>query len=75
MSAVEVISDRAELEQVASRSRNKAAAKRARGILREAEERAARELAACEDRGGMRAVTVPLPEDMSVSKRQMPSKN
>ena len=66
LSAVEVISDHAELEQVASRSRNKAAAKRARGILREAEERAARELAASKIEADA-FVTVPLPEDMSVS--------
>jgi Domain of Unknown Function (DUF349) len=46
LSALDVIEDRAELEQVASRGRNKAAGKRARGILREAEERAAREQAA-----------------------------
>ena len=46
LTALEVIEDRAELEQVASRGRNKAAGKRARGILREAEERAAREQAA-----------------------------
>ena len=66
LSAVEVISDHADLEQVASRSRNKAAAKRARGILREAEERAARELAASKTQADA-FVTVPLPEDMSVS--------
>jgi hypothetical protein len=46
LAALDVIADRAELEQVASRGRNKAAGKRARGILREAEERAARELVA-----------------------------
>ena len=66
LSAVEVISDHAALEQVASRSRNKAAAKRARGILREAEERAARELAASKIEADA-FVTVPRPEDMSVS--------
>jgi hypothetical protein len=42
VAAVDFIEDRAELEQVAARGRNKAAGKRARGILREAEERAAR---------------------------------
>jgi hypothetical protein len=41
--AVERISDRAELEQVAARGRNKGASKRARAILREIEERDARE--------------------------------
>ena len=44
--AVEMITERAELEQVASRGKNKSAAKRARGIIREADERAAREAAA-----------------------------
>jgi hypothetical protein len=43
LAAVDVITGHAELEQIASRGRNKAAAKRARGILREAEEQAARE--------------------------------
>jgi Domain of Unknown Function (DUF349) len=46
LAAVDVITDRGELEQVSSRGRNKAAAKRARGILREAEESAARDQAA-----------------------------
>jgi hypothetical protein len=55
LSAVEVIGDRDELEQIASRSRNKAAAKRARGILREAEAPAAP------------AAVEPLPEEKSVS--------
>ena len=45
-SAVERFTDRAELEQIASRAKNKSAAKRARGILREADERAAQEEAA-----------------------------
>jgi hypothetical protein len=40
-SAVERFADRSELEQIASRARNKSAAKRARAILREADERAA----------------------------------
>ena len=43
---MDVITDRGELEQVSSGGRNKAAAKRARGILREAEESAARDQAA-----------------------------
>ena len=46
LSAVERISDRVELEQIAARAKNKAAAKRARMILREMEEAAAREAAA-----------------------------
>src|SRR5207248_530513 len=45
-SAVERFTDRAELEQIASRAKNKSAAKRARGILREADERAAQAAAA-----------------------------
>src|SRR6185503_7455909 len=43
LAAVDLIADRRELEQVALRAKNKAAVKRARGILREAEEREARE--------------------------------
>ena len=45
VAAVELAADRATLEQIATRSRNKAAAKRARGILREGDEGAAREAA------------------------------
>lgn len=45
LSALELITDRAELEQVESRGRNKSASKRARTIMREADERAAREAA------------------------------
>ena len=40
LAAVDEITDRAELEQIASRGKNKSAAKRARGIVREADERA-----------------------------------
>jgi hypothetical protein len=43
LAAVELISDRTELEQISSRGKNKSALKRARGIIREAEEQAARE--------------------------------
>ena len=43
--AVDRISDRDELEQIANRARNKNVAKRARAILRERDERAAREAA------------------------------
>ncbi len=46
LAAVERLSDRAELEQVAARAKNRSAAKRARGILREQDERAAAEAAA-----------------------------
>ena len=51
LAAVERITDRAELEQIAARAKNKSASKRARGIVREmderlaAEEKAAREAA------------------------------
>ncbi len=49
LAAVDLIEDPAELEQIATRGRNKASSKRARAILREAEERAAREGAAAAD--------------------------
>jgi hypothetical protein len=39
LAAVDLVSDREELEQIATRGRNKSAAKRARAIVREAEER------------------------------------
>jgi len=45
LSALDLITDRGELEQIESRARNKSAAKRARTIMREADERAAREAA------------------------------
>ena len=48
VAAVDRITDRGELEQIASRAKNKSASKRARGILREAEERVAQEAAAAE---------------------------
>jgi hypothetical protein len=48
LAAVDRLSSHDELEQVASRSRNKSAAKRARAVLREAEEAEAREAAARE---------------------------
>ncbi len=41
LSALELVTDRGEVEQIAARGRNKSAAKRARAILREAEEQAA----------------------------------
>jgi hypothetical protein len=41
LAAVELVSDRGELEQIAVRAKNKSAAKRARTIVREADERAA----------------------------------
>ncbi|MFN7917709.1 MAG: DUF349 domain-containing protein [Vicinamibacterales bacterium] len=46
LSALEQITDRAVLEQVIARGRNKSAVKRARSILREADEHAVREAAA-----------------------------
>ena len=45
LAAVDLIGDRRELEQVISRAKSKSAVKRARGIIREAEEREAREKA------------------------------
>jgi hypothetical protein len=41
VAAAELVTDRDELEQIAARAKNKGAVKRARGVLREAEERAA----------------------------------
>ncbi|HEX7797348.1 MAG TPA: DUF349 domain-containing protein [Vicinamibacterales bacterium] len=43
IAAVDTISDRQELDQIIARAKNKSAVKRARTVLREAEERAARE--------------------------------
>ena len=43
LAAVDAITDRGELEQIAARAKNKTASKRARGILRETDERAAQE--------------------------------
>lgn len=48
LSAVERIADRHDLEQIASRAKNKSAAKRARALVRELDERAAREREALE---------------------------
>ena len=48
VAAVDRLTDRADLEQIAERSNNKNAAKRARTILREADERAAAEQAVAE---------------------------
>lgn len=45
LAALELITERAELEQVELRGRNKSASKRARSIMRDADERAAREAA------------------------------
>ena len=65
LAAVDVITDHAELEQIASRGRNKAAAKRARGILREAEDNA--RTAPSESATVVAAAPVePLPEDRVV---------
>jgi hypothetical protein len=49
LAAVDLISDRAELEQIAARAKNKSAAKRARAIVREADERAAAAAQAARD--------------------------
>jgi len=48
VSAVDRLDDREDLEQVANRARNKMAAKRARQILRERDERVAQEIAAAQ---------------------------
>ena len=45
LAAAEIVTERAELEQIAARGKNKAAVKRARAVLREADEQAAREAA------------------------------
>lgn len=45
LAAMDLVTDRAELEQIAARGKNKNAVKRARGTIREADERAAREAA------------------------------
>jgi hypothetical protein len=45
LAAAEIITGRDELEQIAARGKNKAAVKRARAVLREADEQAAREAA------------------------------
>jgi hypothetical protein len=50
VAAVERLVDRAQLEQVAARGNNKSAAKRARGVLRELDERAAQEAVAAAPR-------------------------
>ncbi|HEX4346282.1 MAG TPA: DUF349 domain-containing protein [Vicinamibacterales bacterium] len=49
VAAVDLIADHAELEQIAERSKSKPAAKRARGILREAAERETAEARAAEE--------------------------
>ena len=72
VAAVDLVTDHAELEQIASRGRNKAAAKRARGILREIEEQArdqqARERAVPSEPAAVVAAApaAPLPEDRVV---------
>ena len=72
LAAVELVTDSAALEQIASRGRNKAASKRARGILREAEERAAPEAAADAEAAAaaaMLAASAPLAEPVAVLER------
>ena len=73
LAAVELVTDSAELEQIATRGRNKAASKRARGILREGEERVAREAAAEAEAAAaaaMLAAPAPLAEPGAVSELQ-----
>jgi hypothetical protein len=63
LAALEQIADREELEQVAARGRNKSAAKRARTIMREADEQAAREAAAAATASALAAaVAIPAVE-------------
>ena len=68
LAALEQITDRAELEQVITRGRNKSAVKRARSIVREAEEQAAREAAVAAAAAVAEAhAAVELPETESVA--------
>ena len=55
LAALDLITDRTELEQVELRGRNKSASKRARSNMREADERAAREAAAAATEAAMTA--------------------
>ena len=57
LAALDLISDRAELEQVELRGRNKSASKRARSIMREADELAAREAAEAATQAAIAAAT------------------
>jgi hypothetical protein len=66
LAALELVSDPGELEQIAARGRNKSSSKRARGILREAEERAAREAAdAAAAAAALTAAAAPLAEPVA----------
>jgi hypothetical protein len=71
LAALELVTDRAELDQVIARARNKSAAKRARTIVREAEEQAARDAAAAATAAALdeaaAATPVDTPPDESVS--------
>ena len=59
LAAAEIVTGRAELEQIAARGKNKAAAKRARAVLREADEQVARE--AGEAAQAAAALTIEIP--------------
>src|SRR5262249_4618797 len=61
VAAVEYASSRAELEQIVTRARNKHASKRARVLLREADDRAAAEAAALAEAEEALAATVEVP--------------
>ncbi|MBP6514625.1 MAG: DUF349 domain-containing protein [Steroidobacteraceae bacterium] len=67
LAALELISDRSELTQVVARGRNKSAVKRARSIIREAEEQAARDAAAAAVAAAATLIPVELPEAESVT--------
>jgi uncharacterized protein DUF349 len=70
LAAVDRLTDRVELEQVASRARNRPSAKRARGVLREMDERAAAEAAAAANAGAQPAPTEPDPEALERAARE-----
>jgi hypothetical protein len=72
LAALELVTDRAELEQVSARARNKSAAKRARTVLREADEQAAREAAATAAAAALEAAAAATPVDTPASEMIAP---
>lgn len=72
LAALELVTDRGELEQVSARARNKSAAKRARTIVREADEQAAREAAAAATAAALEAAAAATPVDTPVSEMVAP---
>ena len=72
VAAVERISDRDELEQIAARAKNKSASKRARAIVREMDDRLARDAAAAAAAGAeteAQAAAQPAPADPEAIER------